>query len=160
MSTERERRDRIGMAVCESGCQCCHTGQPCDCCPLHRLTGPAGAKYDCTMIHEVAQISLGTFRRLTIDVGSQDAADPEHPTARLALGNCPMCRTTLSLMYYGQMDPNAAFEAIRKLCQTYAVYGVLDPDSVNRLIANVDSLDVWLSRGGFLPKAWTDESRR
>jgi len=58
------------------------------------------------------------------------------------------------------MDPNATLELIREACAD--ALALLDtgegPDAVEllgRLAESVDALDSWLSRGGFLPGAWS-----
>lgn len=53
------------------------------------------------------------------------------------------------------MDPNKTLETIRKLITKLAnedeVWTVEDTEEFSYL---VEGLDEWLSRGGFLPKAW------
>lgn len=54
------------------------------------------------------------------------------------------------------MDPNAALEKIRDLLHTSTAYSErgLNWWESAELIEQVESLDEWLSRGGFLPEAW------
>jgi len=50
------------------------------------------------------------------------------------------------------MDPDATLKMIRELAAEVACRAV-DPDAVE-LAELVQSLDEWISRGGFLPKEW------
>jgi len=51
------------------------------------------------------------------------------------------------------MDPNATLEKIRALLDEL-VEG--QSDEVDALVEHVGALDLWLCKGGFLPKAWQD----
>ena len=53
------------------------------------------------------------------------------------------------------MDPNAALATIRRLIDLYAKDAVLDQDDASALVESVEGLDGWLSKGGFLPEAWS-----
>ena len=53
------------------------------------------------------------------------------------------------------MDPNAALATIRRLIDLYAKDAVLDQDDASALVEAVEGLDGWLSKGGFLPEAWS-----
>lgn len=56
------------------------------------------------------------------------------------------------------MDPDANLKAQRDLVKSLregAEYGQpFDEVDVDRLLELVQALDEWVSRGGFLPKAW------
>jgi hypothetical protein len=54
------------------------------------------------------------------------------------------------------MDPDEALIVIRKLLP-----GALDGDSslAFKALEQFEELDSWLSRGGLLPKAWSEASR-
>jgi hypothetical protein len=60
------------------------------------------------------------------------------------------------------MDPNALLARIRIL-QTLVESGPQDPtallENANELAEAVQDMDTWLSRGGFLPEAWTASPR-
>lgn len=57
------------------------------------------------------------------------------------------------------MDPNANLEELRKLIEAYALgNGEIDAADVVRAFELMDALDEWLSKGGFLPKAWERSS--
>jgi hypothetical protein len=65
------------------------------------------------------------------------------------------------------MDPNAALTTIRDLINQIegrSYRGNLDDHAARltaqELINAVDGLDQWLSRGGFLPAAWSDKGRQ
>lgn len=49
------------------------------------------------------------------------------------------------------MDPDAALKQIRELLYSYPCR---DFDA-QELVEAVDALDGWLSKGGFLPQAWS-----
>lgn len=52
------------------------------------------------------------------------------------------------------MDPNETLRRIRELSRRILDDGPLN-DHVNEELAELcEALDEWLSRGGFLPKAW------
>ncbi len=57
------------------------------------------------------------------------------------------------------MDPNATLDAIRDLINEYAQLETDDRRddgaTLNELIAHFDNLDQWLTKGGFLPGAWS-----
>lgn len=67
------------------------------------------------------------------------------------------------------MDPNAALEQIRELIDEirWATHPAPDTESTARernktirdaldpLVEHWDALDAWITRGGFLPSAWT-----
>ena len=56
------------------------------------------------------------------------------------------------------MDPTATLDEIRGLIFSSncdAVLRRLDPDEADRLQDLVLALDEWLSKGGFLPAAWS-----
>ncbi len=53
------------------------------------------------------------------------------------------------------MDPNATLEELRRLTETCD----LSDDELERLVVLVRALDEWISKGGFLPKAWTKENK-
>jgi hypothetical protein len=56
------------------------------------------------------------------------------------------------------MDPNAALTGIREVvAKTYTEDGA-NPDDTARLCELVEALDDWLTKGGFLPDAWTPAS--
>lgn len=48
------------------------------------------------------------------------------------------------------MDPDATLRELREL----AARSAFDADDAIRFAQLVEALDGWLSRGGFLPKAW------
>jgi len=56
------------------------------------------------------------------------------------------------------MDPDIALANLRRAVMAYAQ--ALEPDSIEAAVAAADAiaamvaLDIWLSRGGFLPAAW------
>lgn len=53
------------------------------------------------------------------------------------------------------MDPNATLAGIREIvAKTYRQTGATLDDS-SRLYDLTESLDTWLTQGGFLPEAWT-----
>jgi hypothetical protein len=52
------------------------------------------------------------------------------------------------------MDPDATLAEIRTLNEKAANYGELSGDEANRLVELVESLDEWLTNGGFLPTPW------
>lgn len=52
------------------------------------------------------------------------------------------------------MDPNTALEEIRASLATYRLVGSAD-EVVKSLVEHFEALDEWLSRGGFLPRAWS-----
>lgn len=49
------------------------------------------------------------------------------------------------------MDPNAALTALRELLADHYHHGTTD---LGLLVERFESLDEWLSNGGFLPEAW------
>jgi len=51
------------------------------------------------------------------------------------------------------MDPTATLDEIRKLIEEDQ--GGTDPELADRILA----LDLWLSKGGFLPKQWSTTTR-
>lgn len=58
------------------------------------------------------------------------------------------------------MDPNEVLAAIRRLTSDEADWTLDDPvDVAVELAELVDSLDKWLTHGGFLPADWTTPSR-
>lgn len=53
------------------------------------------------------------------------------------------------------MDPNEALKEMRRLRgELFANGEPYDQDTVRMLIEAEDALDVWLSKGGFLPDDW------
>lgn len=56
------------------------------------------------------------------------------------------------------MDPNAALAEIRDIVGRFNRDGGLVVDA--RLAELIDGLDGWLSKGGFLPDAWTNGGPR
>lgn len=59
------------------------------------------------------------------------------------------------------MDPNATLESLRLALHDYQEGANIghDPDmlqAAERLAEHVADLDDWLSRGGLLPKEWTE----
>lgn len=66
------------------------------------------------------------------------------------------------------MDPNAALERIRKLCEalnanrdgTERLDSSDLEDAANELVEYVGALDEWLSKGGFLPQPWLYATHR
>jgi hypothetical protein len=57
------------------------------------------------------------------------------------------------------MDPNAALAEIRRLIDNLKFQiepdtGLVDLDDASELIDRFESLDGWLSKGGFLPTDW------
>lgn len=57
------------------------------------------------------------------------------------------------------MDPDANLERTRELVaemiEKLDAEQPVDEDDVNTLVEHVQALDTWISRGGFLPAAWT-----
>ena len=51
------------------------------------------------------------------------------------------------------MDPDATLKEIRELLEIWKVEA-FHAEEVERLAELVEALDEWLSKGGFLPKAW------
>jgi hypothetical protein len=57
------------------------------------------------------------------------------------------------------MDPNVCLARIRELTSADVLdcdYSVLDFDQLVELARLIESLDGWLSNGGFLPQAWAE----
>lgn len=55
------------------------------------------------------------------------------------------------------MDPNETLHEIReKVAEALAESGNKRADLVDELAELVDALDGWLTKGGFLPHAWTE----
>lgn len=58
------------------------------------------------------------------------------------------------------MDPNANLKELRELAaeliRLLDAEDHIDENDVNRLCELVEALDQWISRGGFLPAAWSD----
>ena len=52
------------------------------------------------------------------------------------------------------MDPNACLARIREIIEKGS--HPLDHQDAEDLAENIDALDGWLSRGGFLPVEWTN----
>lgn len=54
------------------------------------------------------------------------------------------------------MDPNAALRDVRYLVEALLDEGPEDPESTAGidLARLIESLDIWFSSGGFLPKNW------
>lgn len=50
------------------------------------------------------------------------------------------------------MDPDKALAELREALQELAN----DPDAWEDVIEKFEALDGWLSKGGFLPKAWRE----
>jgi hypothetical protein len=63
------------------------------------------------------------------------------------------------------MDPNATLDLMRKFAtKIHTEYQDIDGDGIDQddaeyLASLIESLDRWLSRGGFLPKAWEREGK-
>lgn len=61
------------------------------------------------------------------------------------------------------MDPNATLEEIRQIIQRAdnecAAGNDLQLADAHRLLDCVQALDEWISKGGFLPKAWNKENK-
>jgi hypothetical protein len=55
------------------------------------------------------------------------------------------------------MDPDANLAEIRRLTQDGAD---LSDDQMERLVVLIQALDAWISKGGFLPKAWRQNEER
>lgn len=55
------------------------------------------------------------------------------------------------------MDPDETLKQIRQLVKEYNQPGWLDRCDVEQLVELVEALDLWLSKGGFLPAAWRKE---
>jgi len=55
------------------------------------------------------------------------------------------------------MDPDEALRVIREIIGRYGVEprSSIGRDDAVRLFEHIDALDEWLSRGGFLPAAWS-----
>jgi hypothetical protein len=64
------------------------------------------------------------------------------------------------------MDPNATLEELRKLVtKIHTDYqdtegNGIDQDDADQLASMVAALDRWISRGGFLPKAWNHSNQK
>lgn len=62
------------------------------------------------------------------------------------------------------MDPNMALKSIRKLARQIRddldVYGHAQPHEADRLAHLIESLDEWISHGGFLPLDWIENRER
>lgn len=56
------------------------------------------------------------------------------------------------------MDPNALLAQLRELCKEMPDDALDAIAMLNAFQVGFDSLDGWLSRGGFLPRAWTETS--
>ncbi len=54
------------------------------------------------------------------------------------------------------MDPNATLDRLRELVMEYRDHGAIE--TAEELADDFDSLDQWLSRGGFLPRDWEERS--
>lgn len=52
------------------------------------------------------------------------------------------------------MDPNATLTEIRAIVAEHNGREFMSDDTADRLTELVESLDEWLSRGGFLPSDW------
>ena len=52
------------------------------------------------------------------------------------------------------MDPNAALDEIRRICEHNKNCHYSDMNDFDRLCDLIEGLDQWLIRGGFLPYAW------
>jgi hypothetical protein len=57
------------------------------------------------------------------------------------------------------VDPNATLAVIRTLVRRFIEAPSFDEDRGNELADAVNSLDEWLSRGGFPPNAWNETPR-
>lgn len=55
------------------------------------------------------------------------------------------------------MDPDANLAEIRRLIKKGAD---LSDDQLERLVVLIRALDEWISKGGFLPKAWQRAEER
>jgi hypothetical protein len=51
------------------------------------------------------------------------------------------------------MDPNETLKALRG--DVAAFLADQDPDDARLVVERFEELDAWLSRGGFLPAAWS-----
>jgi hypothetical protein len=60
------------------------------------------------------------------------------------------------------MDPDSTLAALRDLISRLRSAATTDTkaDLADELADTVDDLDGWLTRGGFLPRAWADRSSR
>lgn len=60
------------------------------------------------------------------------------------------------------MDPNQTLNDARDACKhwTHGERGDHDLVAFDELVSAFEALDEWLSRGGFLPDAWTDPTGR
>lgn len=54
------------------------------------------------------------------------------------------------------MDPNATLERLREIVQWWNG-GDADASDLETAVELVESLDQWLSNGGFVPKDWASE---
>jgi hypothetical protein len=53
------------------------------------------------------------------------------------------------------MDPNETLRELRRILRA----GAWDAADAERVRELIEALDAWLSRGGFLPDAWTSHVR-
>lgn len=54
------------------------------------------------------------------------------------------------------MDPNVALEEMRRLSEKSKLNFLTD-DEIDRFSELFDSLDTWLTQGGFKPTSWQDD---
>lgn len=54
------------------------------------------------------------------------------------------------------MDPNKTLKDLREIVSLYNE-GDADHWEIERAVELVEALDEWLSKGGFLPEAWSPE---
>lgn len=52
------------------------------------------------------------------------------------------------------MDPSVTLAKIRELTEKANLYGELNDNKTQDLVDLVESLDDWMSKGGFLPEPW------
>jgi hypothetical protein len=53
------------------------------------------------------------------------------------------------------MDPDAALAQIRELIADQQTHNELNDTDTDRLVELIDSLDEWMTKGGFLPTEWS-----
>jgi hypothetical protein len=62
------------------------------------------------------------------------------------------------------MDPDVALDELRELAEQLRDLGpeqaLDDLGDISRMVELFNGLDGWLSKGGFLPAAWTNEGPR
>lgn len=62
------------------------------------------------------------------------------------------------------MDPNETLRRLRGLTERVHCGEVMSDDEIENVMEElaelVDALDEWITKGGFLPKAWQEVQRR